>query len=65
VSDRVSPFAGAGLVAFRSRQALVVVHLGTATAKDAVTKLNPRFQAIIDHGKGAAVDPEKPNSTLD
>ena len=40
------------------------VYLGTATAKDAVTKLNPRLQAIIDKGKGAGIDPEKPNIKL-
>jgi multiple sugar transport system substrate-binding protein len=40
------------------------VYLGTATAKDAVTKLNPRLQAIIDKGKAAGIDPEKPNIKL-
>jgi multiple sugar transport system substrate-binding protein len=43
---------------------LAPVYLGTTIAKDAVTKLNPRLQAIIDKGKAAGIDPEKPNITL-
>ena len=40
------------------------VYLGTATAREAVTRLNPRLQAIIDRGKGQGIDPEKPNIKL-
>ncbi len=37
---------------------------GQATARDAVTKLQTRLQAIIDKGKQAGIDPEKPNIKL-
>jgi hypothetical protein len=40
------------------------VYEGTTTAKDAVTKLNPRLQAIIDKGRAIGIDPEKPNIKL-
>jgi hypothetical protein len=40
------------------------VYEGTTTAKDAVTKLNPRLQAIIDKGKAIGIDPEKPTIKL-
>ena len=40
------------------------VYLGTATAKEAVTKLTPRLQAIIDEGKAAGIDPERPSIRL-
>ncbi len=40
------------------------VYEGTATAKEAVTKLNTRLQAIIDKGKSIGIDPEKPNIKL-
>jgi multiple sugar transport system substrate-binding protein len=40
------------------------VYLGTTTAKEAVTKLTPRLQAIIDKGKAAGIDPERPNIRL-
>jgi hypothetical protein len=40
------------------------IYEGKATAKEAVTKLNPRLQAIIDKGKQNGIDPEKPNIKL-
>jgi ABC-type glycerol-3-phosphate transport system substrate-binding protein len=40
------------------------IYEGTATAKEAVTKLQPRLQAIIDKGKVLGIDPEKPNIKL-
>jgi hypothetical protein len=39
-------------------------YLGATAAGDAATTLNPRLQAIIDKGKAAGIDPEKPNITL-
>ena len=40
------------------------VYEGKTTAKEAVTRLQPRLQAIIDKGKSQGIDPEKPNIKL-
>ena len=40
------------------------IYEGQATAREAVTKLQPRLQNVIDKGKAAGFDPEKPNITL-
>ncbi|HEX2184452.1 MAG TPA: extracellular solute-binding protein [Chloroflexota bacterium] len=40
------------------------VYEGQATAKDAVTRLQPRLQAVIDKGKSQGYDPEKPSIKL-
>jgi ABC-type glycerol-3-phosphate transport system substrate-binding protein len=37
---------------------------GQATAREAVTRLQPRLQATIDKGKAAGFDPEQPNIKL-
>jgi ABC-type glycerol-3-phosphate transport system substrate-binding protein len=37
---------------------------GKTTAKDAVTRLQPRLQAAIDKGKSNGMDPEKPTIKL-
>jgi ABC-type glycerol-3-phosphate transport system substrate-binding protein len=40
------------------------VYEGKATAKEAVTRLQPRLTAIIEKGKVNGIDPEKPNIKL-
>ncbi len=40
------------------------VYEGKATAKEAVTRLQPRLMAVIEKGKANGIDPEKPNIKL-